>query len=112
MSTEANKPALPDFIKPTNDGTGSIVITLQWPVTLAGVKTNQITMRRSKVRDRLSSEKEGKTAGDTEILMFSKLCSLSPDEIQDIDLDDYGRLQQGFQSFLSSRQPVKSATPS
>ena len=103
----AAQPKLPDYIKQTGDGSGSIIITLQWPVTIGGTKVSTVTMRRSKVRDRLQSEKAGKTAGEVEINLFAKLCSLGPEEIEDIDLDDYGRLQAGFSSFLSSRPQPK-----
>ncbi len=79
----------------------SEMITLQHPVTLDGLQTTALTMRRPKVRDMLSADKQGGTDAQKEIRTFANLCEVTPSVIEELDLADYQALQKAYQGFLS-----------
>jgi hypothetical protein len=100
-------PALPHYIK-INEADGSANVTLQFPFEISGVKTATINMRRPKVRDRLNASKGRTDQAEVEVALFSFITNLAPDEIEDLDMSDYNRLQEAFRSFLSSGTSPKS----
>lgn len=113
MSTQRKRPAseapkksgkdLPDWLEETEGGAR---ITLNVPLKIGGVKTGVLEMRRPKLRDRREADKMFKEneAEEKELHLFSNLTDMTPDEMDEIDLDDYVRMQFAFQNFLSSRQ--------
>lgn len=64
-------------------------------------KITNITIRRPKVRDRLISEKSGGSDAEKEIRLLANLCELTPPQIEELDMADYGKLQQALTDFLS-----------
>ncbi|MCG8471379.1 MAG: phage tail assembly protein [Desulfobacterales bacterium] len=76
-------------------------ITLEYPVTVDGIETKTLSMRRPKVRDMLASEKKATTDAEKEIGVFANLCEVSPKAIEELDMMDYGKLQETYQNFLS-----------
>lgn len=81
----------------------SVEIALDYPITIEGVECSRLTLRRPKVADMLAAEEGAKGRGDieTEILTFANLCMVSPEEIRDLDLGDYKKLQKAFTGFFS-----------
>lgn len=82
------------------------VITLNVPLEVSGVMTSRLEMRRPKLKDRREADRQfgnsREKAEEKEEFMFCNLTDLTPDELNEIDLDDYVRLQRAFQGFLSS----------
>lgn len=78
----------PDYI--IVDGTEAVI-------TLTDGKT--ITMREPKVLDMRASQKSSKSAEDVELKLFGNLCGLTPDEIDQLSMKNYGRLQEAFRLF-------------
>lgn len=76
-------------------------IKLQYPVKVNGLEISTLTLRRPRVRDMLAASKIKGTDADKEIRMFCNLCEVEPEVIESLDLADYSRLQQVYQSFLS-----------
>jgi len=78
-------------------------IELKYPVESAGNNINNLTMRRSKVKDRLIVAKM-KTASDEEkeIRLFANLCEVEPKIIEDLDESDYSNLQKAYLGFFNS----------
>ena len=76
-------------------------IELDYPVVVSGIETSVLTIRRPKVADILIGEKKGKSDAEKEIAIFSSLCETSPDIIKELDMSDYKKLQQEYESFLS-----------
>ena len=60
----------------------------------------EIRMRRAKVRDQRDAARAGTDDADREIRLFSNLCELPPEVIEDLDLADYRKLQEAFEGFL------------
>lgn len=78
-----------------------IAIELDFPISIDGIETSVLQMRRPKVRDQIALEKTGGMSdAEREIRFFSNLCEVSPDDIKALDLMDYAKLQKQFGDFL------------
>ena len=79
------------------------IIKLQHPVTVDGVSYSELTMRRSKVKDRLAvANMKDKSDEEKEILLFANLCEVSPDVIRELDESDYPAVQKVYMGFFGS----------
>lgn len=76
-------------------------IELKYPVTISGLETTALSMRRPKVRDMLAGDKKGKSDAEKEIHIFANLCEVDPDVIQELDMVDYAEIQKTYQVFFS-----------
>ncbi|MEW8194210.1 MAG: phage tail assembly protein [Candidatus Thiodiazotropha sp.] len=81
--------------------TDNDAIELDYPVEFKGNKYTALTMRRPKVRDQLAADKVGVTQAERETALFGNLCDVPPGVIGELDMKDYGRLQERYESFLS-----------
>ena len=86
-------------------------IELTYPITVDGVQTTELLLRRPKVRDMLTVEKQIHNDAEKEIMLFANLCELSPDQLMELDMADYAQLQTTYQHFLSSARTTP-AVPS
>lgn len=78
-------------------------ITLDYPLVIDGKEIGELTMRRAKVRDSISASEAGTTAAHQEVALFSKLVGLNPEDMQEIDMSDYVKIQRAYQDFLASK---------
>ena len=80
-------------------------IELKYPVEATGETLNSLTMRRSKIKDRLLVAKM-KTASDEEkeIRLFANLCEVEPKVIEELDESDYSNLQKVYLGFFNSEE--------
>lgn len=76
-------------------------IELKYPITLDGAKLSVLNLRRPKVRDMLSVEKQCNNDAEKEINLFANLCEVTPESLHDLDMADYAKLQKAYQDFLS-----------
>lgn len=76
-------------------------VELTHAIEIDGVKVSVIQLRRPKVRDMLSVEKSTDNDAEKEINLFANLCELTPDNLLDLDMADYTKLQKVYQDFLS-----------
>jgi hypothetical protein len=76
-------------------------VTLRFPITVDGAEVDALVMRRPKVRDMLAVEKSAQPNAEKEIHLFANLCEVPPDSLYELDMSDYTKLQQTYQSFLS-----------
>ncbi len=78
-------------------------IALKYPVEVTGQSYNKLSMRRSKIKDRLLVAKM-KTASDEEkeIRLFANLCEVEPKVIEELDEADYSNLQKVYLGFFNS----------
>lgn len=77
-------------------------IELKYPVESAGEVYKNLSMRRSKIKDRLLVAKM-KTASDEEkeIRLFANLCEVEPKVIEELDEADYSNLQKVYLGFFN-----------
>lgn len=78
-----------------------VKVELTHAIEIDGVKVSVIQLRRPKVRDMLSVEKSTDNDAEKEINLFANLCELTPDNLLDLDMADYTKLQKVYQDFLS-----------
>ena len=80
-------------------------IELKYPVESTGETLTNLTMRRSKIKDRLLVAKM-KTASDEEkeIRLFANLCEVEPKVIEELDEADYSNLQKVYLGFFNSEE--------
>ena len=78
-------------------------IELKYPVEVTGQSYEKLSMRRSKIKDRLLVAKM-KTAPDEEkeIRLFANLCEVEPKVIEELDEADYSNLQKVYLGFFNS----------
>ncbi len=78
-----------------------VKIELTHAINIDGTKVSVLNLRRPKVRDMLSVEKSIDNDAEKEIQLFANLCEISPDNLLDLDMSDYAKLQKVYQDFLS-----------
>ncbi len=78
-----------------------VKIELTHSIEIDGAKVSVIQLRRPKVRDMLSVEKSVDNDAEKEIQLFANLSELSPDNLLELDMADYAKLQKAYQDFLS-----------
>lgn len=78
-------------------------IKLKYPVKVGGVEYAELTMRRSKVKDRLAvANMKDKSDEEKEIRLFANLCEVAPEVIQELDEADYPEVQKVYMSFFGA----------
>ncbi len=79
---------------------GSAIVKLDFPVMQAGVELPLLTMRRPRIKDSVRALKR-KAASDSErqILLYADLCMVGPEVLEDLDANDYRRLDAAHAAF-------------
>lgn len=86
-------------------------IQLQYPVKLAsGKNLAEIHLRRPKVRD-LKSAQKLEDADMQELTLIASLTSekLTTEDLEELDLADYAKIQQTFQGMVGGKKPVETS---
>jgi len=79
----------------------SNTLKLEFPLKLAGGEVTTLVMRRPTVGDHLAAEKATGGELDSEVILFARLCSMNPEDMQPMDMADYKGLQGIYKGFLS-----------
>lgn len=78
-------------------------IKLKYPVEVTGETFTNLTMRRSKIKDRLLVAKMKNVSDEEkEIRLFANLCEVEPKVIEELDEADYSNLQKVYLGFFNS----------
>ncbi len=81
------------------------IIELKYPVDVAGQSYGKLSMRRSKIRDRLLVAKTKNVSDEEkEIRLFANLCEVEPKVIEELDESDYSNLQKVYLGFFNSEE--------
>jgi hypothetical protein len=87
----------PDWLEETDDG---VNITLSKPLNIDGAKVTALSMREPSVNDQLISAKIKGEDADREVALFANLCTITPEQVKNLKLRDYKRLQTAYVSFI------------
>ena len=80
-------------------------IELKYPVEATGETLTNLTMRRSKIKDRLLVAKMKNVSDEEkEIRLFANLCEVEPKVIEELDEADYSNLQKVYLGFFNSEE--------
>lgn len=72
----------------------TITITLNFPITLGtGETLDTLSVRRAKVKD-IRKMSEHKNDADKEMHLLSALTGLVPEDLDNLDISDYAKLQE------------------
>lgn len=77
------------------------IITLEYPIHVNGQEVRELQLRRPKVRDRLAVEKMSASQAEKEVRFIANLCEMAPNEIEELDMADYSKIQETITNFLS-----------
>ena len=81
----------------------SVTFELNFPIsTPDGEFIRSVTMRRPKVGDVLKYPVSGSGDMQGEVNLVSALCGLCPEDVREMELSDYGRLQDQLLAFRNS----------
>lgn len=70
------------------------------PYKLDGQNITEVTIRRPKVRDSLAAGRQAtESRGDYEVVIISNLTGLPVEVLEEMDLYDYGKLQETYGRF-------------
>ena len=72
----------------------TVEISLDYPIKIDGTAVSVLQMRRPKVADTFLAQKSTKPDAEKEIDLFANLCEVAPKDIQQLDMMDYGKLQE------------------
>ncbi len=75
-------------------------VELSYPVKMDGTELRVLQLRRPKVRDLIVAAKLGGSDEDKEVRVFANLCEVTPETIEELDISDYKKLQDAYQSFF------------
>lgn len=76
-------------------------IKLTCPVVVDGIETDTLHLRRPKVRDlKLMDQHTGDV--NKGIHLLAALCEVPPAVIEDLDMDDFGKLSGKVEGFMPS----------
>ncbi|MYE52275.1 MAG: phage tail assembly protein [Gammaproteobacteria bacterium] len=76
-------------------------IALDHPVEADGAQVTSLSMRRAKARDSRDAQRGGGSPADVEIRLFANLCEVATDVVEELDMADYGKLQDAYNRFLA-----------
>ncbi|MCF7936837.1 MAG: phage tail assembly protein [Synergistales bacterium] len=76
-------------------------IKLDHPLTIDGKTVESLTLRRPKVKDQRNAEKAAADPGGQELALFGALTGINPEDLEELDMKDYGKLQEAYGDFLS-----------
>ncbi len=80
-------------------------ISLKYPVEVTGQSYDKLSMRRSKIKDRLLVAKMKNVSDEEkEIRLFANLCEVEPKVIEELDEADYSNLQKVYLGFFNSEE--------
>jgi hypothetical protein len=77
----------------------SETITLDYPLQLADRLVTEVAMRRPTMKDVRTNRIKGADDVEGEMRLFSQLCGLRMEELEEMDAADYSRLQDLYVRF-------------
>ena len=77
------------------------VIFLEFPIERDGKKIDRVTMRRPKVADMRVAQASSTTNAEYECTLFTNLCGMTPEEMNQVDQKDYMSMQEAYTAFLA-----------
>lgn len=77
-------------------------IKLKYPIKVDDIEYTELTIRRSKIKDRLAVSSMKASDEYKEVRLFANLCEVSPQVIEELDEEDYIAVQKVYLGFFGS----------
>lgn len=84
-----------------NQNVGSVDIQLSKAITIDGASVKALRMREPTVADQLAVDKIGGSDADKELATFAMLCMVKPEDLHQLSLRDYKKVQAAYVGFLA-----------
>lgn len=81
-------------------GEGYVDVKLSRSFEISGAKTDTVRMREPTVRDQEAAGNMQGSEATREITTLANLCEVSPDDIRNLSMRDYRRLQSAYLTFI------------
>lgn len=78
---------------------GVVDVELSRAIDVDGKQVQVLHMREPIVADQLALEQMKGSDANKEVTLFANLCQISPDDLRQMSLRDYRKLQQAFAGF-------------
>lgn len=95
MANTSN-PDLPEYIAEGSDH--SLTVSLERGLEISGAKVTSLKLREPTLEDQLTSQKIGENA-EAEVMLITNLAEVSPDDLRQIKMRDFMRLQEALRFF-------------
>mgnify|MGYP000653869132 CR=1 FL=1 len=77
-------------------------IDLDYPITVKGEQVSQLQIsRRPKVKDMKKAQEAASSDAGQEVHLFAILTGINPEDLEELDLSDYRKLQDAYSHFLA-----------
>jgi hypothetical protein len=76
-------------------------IELDYPINVSGEEVKQLNMRRAKARDLKKAQSAAPDQASQELHLFALLTDVNPEDLEELDMKDYSKLQGTYNAFLS-----------
>lgn len=81
-------------------------LKLAYPFTAAnGQRIAKLEIRRPKVKDIKAAQRISANAADQDIYLFARMCGITQEDMEELDMADFARVQQTF-SDMRDAKPV------
>lgn len=77
-------------------------ITLNYPINTPNGELKEITLRRAKAKD-LRQAQQYQDPAEQEFYLFSALTGVMVEDLEELDLSDYKKLQDEFNAMLTGK---------
>ena len=82
-------------------------IKLNTPIKIDGIEINELKLRAPKVRDIIAANRKNVSESEREVNLIANLAEVSIENVEDLDLKDYMKIQTWLQNFLSVEPQTK-----
>lgn len=79
---------------------GTTDVKLSRPIKANGVEVSELRMREPVVNDQLVMEEMSGSDALKELAMIANLCQVAPDDLKQLTLRDYKKVQKAFVGFI------------
>ncbi|MDO5101482.1 MAG: phage tail assembly protein [Lautropia sp.] len=81
--------------------TGFVDIQLSRPIEIDGAQVTALRMREPTVGDQLMLDDLKVGDATKEVMLVANLCQLTPDDVKQLSLRDYRKVQEAFAGFIA-----------
>lgn len=89
-----------------------VTIELSYPITIDATEVKVLQIRRPKVADVMLLQKSQGEDAEKEVKLFANLCEISPEDVKELDMMDYAKLQEQYGNFIAPSPPKETSEES
>lgn len=79
-------------------------VVLEYPITIGGVLTDKVSVRRPTVKERSDIQRQNIHEVDKELQLVAKVIGAAPSDLDDMDAADYDEIRSTLDGFFTGRK--------